>query len=48
MNTTTTPLTREEEEKQAVISGEWDSAPSEQDLNDYLTGNLLNERPVKN
>lgn len=47
MNTTTTPLSREEEEKAAVLAGKWDDAPSEQDIQDYLTGNLLTERPVK-
>ena len=42
---TTTHLSREEEEKAAVLAGKWEDCPSEQDLQDYLTGNLTTERP---
>lgn len=43
---TTTHLSREEEEKAAVLAGKWENnEPSEQDLEDYLTGNLTTERP---
>lgn len=45
MNDTQEYLTHAEEEEQAaVLAGEWDG-PSEEDLQDYLTGNLLTERP---
>lgn len=44
MNTTEN-LSREEEERAAVLAGKWDEGPSEQDLQDYLTGNLTTERP---
>ena len=42
---TTTHLSREEEEKAAVLAGKWEDGPSEQYLQDYLTGNLTTERP---
>jgi len=33
------------EENRYVAESDW-NAPSEEDMNDYLTGNLLSERPV--
>lgn len=46
-NDNESPLTVEEEEKLAVESGVYlNSDPSEEDLQDYLAGNLQSSKPL--